>query len=94
VLATTQGRRKIHLLVNQVRKLGEGRAVRQQLQQVVDRYVNPQLDSPVRLELLGDVPSDNAVRDSVLRRQLLMEALPGAPAALALVQVATRMTAT
>ncbi len=94
VLATTQGRRKIHLLVNQVRKLGEGRAVRQQLQQVVDRYVNPQLDSPVRLELLGDVPSDNAVRDCVLRRQLLMEALPGTPAALALVQVATRMTAT
>ncbi len=94
VLATTQGRRKVHLLVNQVRKVGEGRVVRQQLQQVVDRYVNPQLDSPVRLELLGDVPSDPAVRESVLRRQLLMEALPGTPAALALVQVATKMTAT
>ncbi len=93
VLATTQGRRRVHLLVNQVRKAGEGRAVRQQLQQVVDRYVNPQLDSPVRLELLGDVPSDPAVRESVLRRQLLMEALPGTPAALALVQVATKMTA-
>ena len=92
VLATTQGRRRIHLLVNQVRKLGEGRAVRQQLQQVVDRYVNPQLDSPVRLELLGDVPGDPAVRESVLRRQLLMESLPGTPAALALVQVATKMT--
>jgi flagellar biosynthesis protein FlhG len=93
VLANTQGRRRIHLLVNQVRKVGEGRTVRQQLQQVVDRYVNPQLDSPVRLELLGDVPSDPAVRESVLRRQLLMEALPGTPAALALVQVATKMTA-
>jgi flagellar biosynthesis protein FlhG len=93
VLATTQGRRKVHLLVNQVRKAGEGRAVRQQLQQVLDRYVSPQLDSPVRLELLGDVPSDPAVRESVLRRQLLMESLPGTPAALALLQVALKMNA-
>ena len=72
VLATTQGRRRFNLLVNQTRKMGEGRAVRQQLQQVVDRYVNPGLDSPVRLELLGEVPSDTAVRESVLRRQLLL----------------------
>ncbi len=93
VLATTQGRRKMNLLVNQTRKPGEGRAVRQQLQQVVDRYVNPGLDSPVRLELLGEVPSDNAVRESVQRRQLMLEALPGTPASIALVAVATRMTA-
>ena len=93
VLATTQGRRKMNLLVNQTRKMGEGRAVRQQLQQVVDRYVNPGLDSPVRLELLGEVPSDNAVRESVQRRQLMLEALPGAPASMALVAMATRMTA-
>jgi len=93
VLAHTQGRRKLHLLVNQTRKPGEGRAVRQQLQQVVDRYVNPNLDSPVRLELLGDVPSDPAVRESVLRRQLLLEALPGTPAAVALVAVASRLLA-
>ena len=93
VLATTQGRRKINLLVNQTRKLGEGRAVRQQLQQVVDRYVNPGLEGPVRLDLLGEVPSDNAVRESVQRRQLMLEALPGSPASIALVAVATRMTA-
>lgn len=91
VLATTQGRRRIHLLVNQTRKAGEGRAVRLQLQQVIDRYVNPQLDSPVRLELLGDVPSDGAVRESVLRRQLMLEALPGTPASIALMAVASRM---
>jgi flagellar biosynthesis protein FlhG len=91
VLATTQGRRKFNLLVNQTRKLGEGRAVRQQLQQVVDRYVNPGLDSPVRLELLGEVPSDSAVRDSVLRRQLLLELQPGAPASVAIGNIATRI---
>ena len=90
VLATTQGRRKINLVVNQTRKMGEARSVRLQLQQVVDRYVNPQLDSPVRLELLGEVPADPAVRDSVQRRQLLLEHLPGAPAAVALLAVAAK----
>ncbi len=93
VLATTQGRRKINLLVNQTRKPGEGRAVRQQLQQVVDRYVNPGLDSAVRLELLGEIPSDPAVRECVQRRQLMLEVLPGAPAAVAMAAVATRMLA-
>jgi flagellar biosynthesis protein FlhG len=93
VLATTQGRRRVSLLVNQTRKPGEGRAVRQQLQQVLDRYVNSGLDSPVRLELLGEIPSDPAVRECVQRRQLLLEALPGAPAAVALAGIAARMTA-
>ena len=91
VMATTQGRRQFKLLVNQTRKLGEGRAVRQQLQQVVDRYVNPSLDSAVRLELQGEVPVDPAVRESVHRRQLLMEHQPGSPAAIAIGAVATRM---
>ncbi len=91
VLAQTQGRRRFDLVVNQTRKPGEGRAVRQQLQQVVDRYVNPGLDSAVRLELLGEVPSDPAVRESVQRRQLLQELLPGAPAAVALSAVAGKL---
>ena len=67
--------------------------MRAQLQAVVDRYVNPTLDSPVRLELLGEVPSDGAVREAVQRRQLLLELLPGTPPALALLQVAQRMVA-
>lgn len=91
VLATTQGRRRFNLLVNQTRKMGEGRAVRQQLQQVVDRYVNPGLDGAVRLELMGEVPSDTAVRESVLRRQLLLDLQPGAPASVAIVNVATKI---
>ena len=67
--------------------------MRQQLQQVVDRYVNPGLDSAVRLELLGEIPSDPAVRECVQQRQLLLEVLPGAPAAVAMAAVATRMLA-
>lgn len=93
VLAAGQGRRQVSLMVNQTRRPGEGRNVRQQLQQVVDRYVNPGLDSPVRLELLGEVPADPAVRDAVQRRELLFDTLPGAPASVALAAIVGRMTA-
>lgn len=93
VLATTQGRRVLQLVVNQARRPGDGRTVRQQLQQVVDRYVSPTLDSPVRLDLLGEVPSDPAVRESVLRRELMIERLPGTAASLGIVRTATRMLA-
>jgi flagellar biosynthesis protein FlhG len=91
VLATTQGRQLVQLVVNQTRRHGEARAVHQQLQQVVDRFVNPGLAAPVRLALMGQVPLDIAVRDTVLKRQLLLEALPGAPAALAIVDLAGRV---
>jgi flagellar biosynthesis protein FlhG len=93
VLAATQGRRRVGLVVNQTRRPGEGRAVRAQLQQVVDRYVNPTLDSPLRVELLGEVPVDPAVRDSVQRRELLLEMLPGSAAALGIVALAAKVPA-
>lgn len=91
VLATTQGRREIQLLVNQVRRPGEGRTVRAQLQQVLDRYVGPSLDGAVRLTLVGEVPADTAVREAVQRRQLLLESLPGALASQAVVAAASRL---
>jgi flagellar biosynthesis protein FlhG len=93
VLATTQGRRHVQLLVNQARKPGEGRTVRAQLQQVLDRYVTPLVQDSVRLDLLGEVPADSAVREAVQRRQLLLEAMPGALASQAMVTVATRLLA-
>jgi flagellar biosynthesis protein FlhG len=91
VLATTQGRRDIRLLVNQVHKSGEGRTIRGQLQQVVDRYVSPGLAEPVKLEFVGEVPVDPAVRDAIKRRQLLLECFPGSPAAQGVVAAATRL---
>ena len=39
----------VKVVVNQTRRHGEGRAVCLQLQQVVDRFVNPGLATPVRL---------------------------------------------
>ncbi len=93
VLATTQGRREVQLIVNQTRKPGDGRAVRSQLQQVLDRYVTPTLGASVRLDLVGEVPADAAVREAVQRRQLLLETMPGAQASQAVAAVATRLLA-
>jgi flagellar biosynthesis protein FlhG len=93
VLATTQQRRDLRVLVNQVSKPGEGRVIRGQLQQVVDRFVSPGLEVPVKLEFLGEVPADDAVREAVKRRQLLLECLPGTAAAQAVIAAATRLAA-
>ena len=96
VLATQQQRRSIRLVVNQVSRAGEGRVIRGQLQQVVDRYVTSLIEGPdnaVKLDLLGEVPSDLAVREAVQRRRLLLELLPGSPAAKAIVAVATKLLA-
>jgi flagellar biosynthesis protein FlhG len=91
VLATTQNRREMRVIVNQVARPGEGRVIRGQLQQVVDRFVSPGLAEPVKLEFVGEVPVDSAVRDAVKRRQLLLECLPGTAAAQAVVAVAQRL---
>jgi len=93
VLATTQQRRDLRVLVNQTSKPGEGRVIRGQLQQVVDRFVSPGLEVPVKLEFVGEVPTDAAVRDAVKRRQLLLECLPGSSAAQAVLAAATRLRA-
>ena len=91
VLASTQAARPVRLLVNQSRRPGEGRSVHHQLQQVLDRFVNNSLPQPLKLELLGEVPLDAAVRDSIQRRQLLLECLPGSPAALAIAAAAGKL---
>ena len=97
LLAMQQGRRAIRVVVNQVSATGEGRTIRNQLQLVVDRFVCPQLDegkgAAVSLDLQGEIPTDLAVRDAVQRRTLLLEMLPGSPAALAVVAIAARLAA-
>jgi flagellar biosynthesis protein FlhG len=92
VLAMQQARRDLRVIVNQVPRGGDGRGVAAQLQQVVDRFVSPAVGEPIRLELLGDVPLDSAVRDAVKRRQLVVESLPGTPAAQALNALAARLS--
>jgi flagellar biosynthesis protein FlhG len=91
VLASTQKRRAIRVVVNQRVEGTDGRGVTAQLQQVIDRYVSPGLEAPVTLELLGEVPADASVRDAVRKRQLLAECFPGSPAARALAAVADKL---
>jgi flagellar biosynthesis protein FlhG len=91
VLASTQKRRTIRVVVNQRVPGTDARSVTAQLQQVIDRYVSPGLDAPVTLELIGDVPSDASVRDAVRKRQLLVESFPGSPAAQAVAATAAKM---
>lgn len=91
LLATQQARRELRLVVNQVARGGDGKSVAGQLQQVVDRFVGAAVGAPVRLVLLGDVPQDVAVREAVKKRQLVVETLPGAPAAQAIVALAARL---
>ena len=91
VLAASQARRELLLAVNQTLRAGEGRTIRNQLQLVVDRFVSPGLDAPVKLSFVGELPSDPAVREAVQKRLLLLDAYPGAPAAQAVVALAARM---
>jgi flagellar biosynthesis protein FlhG len=91
VLATTQSRRAMQVVVNQANRPGEGRVIRGQLQQVVDRYVSPAIDAPVKLELVGEIPTDPAVREAVQKRQLLLECFPGSIAAQAVGALAQKL---
>lgn len=93
VLAGQQQRRFIRLIVNQANRVGEGRVIRGQLQQVVDRFVSNGTDTPLKLELVGEVPSDASVREAVQRRQLVLEAFPGSPAAKAVAAIAEKLVA-
>jgi flagellar biosynthesis protein FlhG len=97
VLVSQQNRRVIKLVVNQVNRIGEGRVIRGQLQQVLDRFVSPTLPVEpgvppgVKLDLLGEIPIDLAVREAIQKRQLLMEWLPGCEAAKGIRLVAEKL---
>jgi len=91
VLVGQQKRENIRMVINQTARLGDGRAITAQLQQVLDRFVTNQSGRPLRLIHLGDIPSDPSVRQAVMRRQLLLQSMPGCPAALAISQLAGKL---
>lgn len=89
VLATQQGRRQVGLLVNQAGRPGEGKLICGQLQQVLQRFVGS--GQAFKLDLLGEVRSDVAVRQAVLKRHLLLEHYPGSDAAQGIKALAARL---
>jgi flagellar biosynthesis protein FlhG len=91
VLVGQQKRQTIRMVINQTARLGDGRAITVQLQQVLDRFVTTDPSKPVRLLHMGDIPADPSVRQAVMRRQLLMQSQPGCPAAMAVSQIAIKI---
>lgn len=91
VLVGQQKRSAIRIVVNQTARLGDGRAITVQLQQVLDRFLTT---DKVRLIHLADIPADPSVRQAVMRRQLLLQTTPGCPAALAISQLAMKLEET
>lgn len=91
VLAAQQKRQTIRLVVNQAARMGDGRAITTQLQQVLDRFVPSEPGRQLRLIHMGDIPADPQVRQAIMRRQLLMQSMPGCPAGLAVSQLALKL---
>ena len=94
VLAGQQKRQTIRMVINQTARLGDGRAITVQLQQVLDRFVVSEPGKSVRLVHMGDIPADPSVRQAIMRRQLLMQSQPGCPASLAVSQIAVKIQET
>ncbi|GAB4398325.1 MAG: MinD/ParA family protein [Rhodoferax sp.] len=91
VLAGEQKRRVVRMVINQAARMGDGRAITAQLQQVLDRFVSVAPGEKVRLVHMGDIPADPSVRQAVMRRQLLLQSMPGCPASLAISQLAGKL---
>jgi len=91
VLVGQQKRQNIRMVINQTARLGDGRAITVQLQQVLDRFVTTEPGRPVKLVHMCDIPADPAVRQAIMRRQLMMQSMPGSPAAMAITQLAQKV---
>lgn len=94
VLVGQQKRQTIRMVINQTARLGDGRAITVQLQQVLDRFVTTEPGRPIKLVHMGDIPADVAVRQAIMRRQLLVQTAPGCPASLAITQLAQKIQET
>ncbi len=93
-------------MVNQSVRPVDGKNITAQLQTVLNRFVGAQAPAGngangansgargIRLIHMGDIPVDQAVKDAVMRRQLLLVHTPGSPAALAMGQLAGRVEET
>lgn len=94
VLVGQQKRQMVRMVINQTARLGDGRAITVQLQQVLDRFVTTEPGRPIKLVHMCDIPADPSVRQAVMRRQLLVQTAPGCPAALAITQLAQKIQET
>ena len=92
VLAMHQQRSQVHLVINQVRRRGEGTTLTRQLQQVVDRFLNAGPgNTGIRLGYLGEIPYDELVPQAVRNRTLVLATAPGSEVGKSLLDIAGRL---
>jgi flagellar biosynthesis protein FlhG len=65
VIAARQRRSWFWLLVNQVRDEAAGALIADQLQRMIDQFLQPQLGHPLRLSSLAAIPADQRAGQSV-----------------------------
>lgn len=81
ILNQTYGRNEFLLIVNQANPgsfVQIGHSVAGHLQNVISRFIGSEEKKPVHLELIGSIPLDPAIPQSIRRRQLLSETNPEA----------------
>ncbi|MFZ5861972.1 MAG: MinD/ParA family protein [Nitrospirota bacterium] len=91
LIAGQQRRSWLWLLVNQASDAATGTRIAQQLQRVVDQFLQPQLGRPVRLSPLAVIPADPRAGQSVCAQQLLTAVARDSKAALAIADAAQRL---
>lgn len=84
VLHQVQGKTDFWLVVNQANpdcpdRMGQ--SIANHLKTVVGKFMDTKDHPPVRIELIGSIPSDPTVPRSIRQRQLLMATSPEAPSA-------------
>ena len=80
-MAMRDGRRNFEILVNKARDAGEAQAVFGNVAQVARRHLN------VRVEYMGYIPLDEKLKRATQLCRPVVEAFPGAPAALAFAEL-------
>jgi flagellar biosynthesis protein FlhG len=88
ILALMQQRSSLYLVFNHAKNEADGRKLTEQLQLVVEKFVNNQVPLSVRLAYLGHIPVDPAVSQAARKRQLLFVDNPGAHASKAVAALA------
>ena len=84
ILNTEYGVYKFKIIANMVTSLKQGRDLFAKLTKVTDRFLD------ASLELVSCVPMDNNIRMAVRKRQVIVDAFPKSPAALAFRALAVR----
>jgi len=83
VLSRDFGVRRFRMVANQVRNLGEARALHQKLAKVCDRFLD------VVLDFLGMVPQDERLRQAIRRQNAVVDLWPSARSSQAFKQLAS-----